>query len=144
MFTQVLYFIQMDIQTARQMGGERAHIKLPWAHSTYIKFCCFPPMYRGENGAIWFAATLAFFTFLGSAGKLGDTAFVYTKAGEKRGLGAFVKWYEQVPNTQRTAHLNLARLKRAKEQRRQVDGTTTTVDWIDVIAAKEIIRPVGL
>lgn len=93
---------------------------------------------------VWFGTVSAFFTLQGPPGKLEEIAYVLTPTGEKMGLAVYIEWYEQTPNSERTKHLNLLRLKRSKDERVNPDGSTEMVDWTDIMAAKEIIRPVLL
>ncbi len=99
---------------------------------------------RGKNDAVWFGTVLAFFTFRGPIGKLGPSVYVLSPSGEKVALGVYVKWYEQVNHSKRTEHLGWPRLKQAKDERVLATGGVEKVDWTDIIAAKEIIKPVLL
>ena len=96
----------------------------------------------GKDGAVWFGTVLAFVSFRGPTGRLGNEAYMKSPSGDNVGLAVYVKCYEEEPHTERTKHLSWSRLKRSTEEKENPDGGIEKVEWNDLIAVKEIIRPV--
>jgi len=85
---------------------------------------------RNKDGGLWFAKVFVFFKCTGITIGMNHAAFV--------------RWYTEVPNSERTAVLGMTRLKLATTQEAGEQGQQITVAWHDVIPIRDIHRPVFL